>query len=191
MFERFTDDARRVVVHAQEAARVRADHEIGAEHLLLGCRPDTHAGALLAALGVQDGQLEQVVAEVARSVQSRAGLADLDVAALRDLGVDVEEIISRVEGVHGAGALAVKSVSKRGWRFRLPGSGRPSGHIPLADSAKLVLERTVRETQARAAPAINSEHLLLALVSVGGTLADGLAERGVTAAKVRTALAAE
>src|SRR5271155_1460135 len=36
MFERFTDRARRVVVLAQEEARVRNHNYIGTEHILLG-----------------------------------------------------------------------------------------------------------------------------------------------------------
>jgi ATP-dependent Clp protease ATP-binding subunit ClpC len=36
MFERFTDRARRVLVHAQEEARLLNHGFIGTEHLLLG-----------------------------------------------------------------------------------------------------------------------------------------------------------
>ena len=36
MFERFTDEARRVIVSGQEAARQRGQVEIGTEHVLLG-----------------------------------------------------------------------------------------------------------------------------------------------------------
>lgn len=36
MFERFTEDARRVVVYAQEECRLREDSRIGTEYLLLG-----------------------------------------------------------------------------------------------------------------------------------------------------------
>ena len=36
MFERFSDQARRVVVLGQEEARLRGHEEIGTEHMLLG-----------------------------------------------------------------------------------------------------------------------------------------------------------
>jgi hypothetical protein len=36
MFERFTEKARQVLIHAQEEARTLGHHHIGAEHLLLG-----------------------------------------------------------------------------------------------------------------------------------------------------------
>jgi ATP-dependent Clp protease ATP-binding subunit ClpA len=53
VFERFTDRARRVVVLAQEEARLLDQNFIGTEHLLLGLlHADDMAGQLLAGLGV-------------------------------------------------------------------------------------------------------------------------------------------
>ncbi|MFF5287993.1 ATP-dependent Clp protease ATP-binding subunit [Paractinoplanes globisporus] len=54
MFERFTDQARRVVVLAQEEARLLNHHYIGTEHLLLGLisEGDGVAAQALTALGV-------------------------------------------------------------------------------------------------------------------------------------------
>jgi ATP-dependent Clp protease ATP-binding subunit ClpA len=52
VFERFTDRARRVVVLAQEEARLLDHNFIGTEHLLLGLlHADDTAGQLLAGLG--------------------------------------------------------------------------------------------------------------------------------------------
>jgi ATP-dependent Clp protease ATP-binding subunit ClpA len=54
MFERFTDRARRVVVLAQEEARMLGHNHIGSEHLLLGLlhERDGTAGEVLAAAGI-------------------------------------------------------------------------------------------------------------------------------------------
>jgi len=53
VFERFTDDARRVVVYAQEESRVLGHDHIGTEHLLLGLlHDDTSTGAALGEVGV-------------------------------------------------------------------------------------------------------------------------------------------
>ncbi|MFE7202262.1 Clp protease N-terminal domain-containing protein [Pseudonocardia alni] len=53
MFERFTDEARRVVVLAQEIARTRRAGRIGTEHLLLGLlHPDTAVSQLLDRCGM-------------------------------------------------------------------------------------------------------------------------------------------
>lgn len=54
MFERLTDEARRVIVHGQEEARMLRHGVIASEHLLLGMLTgDTPAHALLAAAGVR------------------------------------------------------------------------------------------------------------------------------------------
>jgi len=66
MFERFTDQARRVVVQAQEESRLLNHNYIGTEHLLLGVlreRGTASAGAL-AALGVTLEPARQQVAEI-------------------------------------------------------------------------------------------------------------------------------
>jgi ATP-dependent Clp protease ATP-binding subunit ClpC len=54
MFERFTDRARRVVVHAQEEARLLHHDYLGTEHLLLGLVREGEgvAARALASLGI-------------------------------------------------------------------------------------------------------------------------------------------
>jgi len=54
MFERFTDDARRVLVLAQEEARTLNHNYIGTEHILLGVIHESEgvAAAALESLGV-------------------------------------------------------------------------------------------------------------------------------------------
>jgi len=66
MFERFTDQARRVVVHAQEEARMLGHNYIGTEHILLGLLGEHEGPAVqaLSSLGVSldlDAAREQVV----------------------------------------------------------------------------------------------------------------------------------
>jgi ATP-dependent Clp protease ATP-binding subunit ClpC len=71
MFERFTDRARRVVVAAQEEARMLGHNHIGSEHLLLGLlhEQDGTAAQVLAAAGI--------TAEAARAqVRELAGPGD-------------------------------------------------------------------------------------------------------------------
>ena len=52
MFERFTDEGRRVIVLAQEEARMLNHNYIGTEHFLLGLIHGGVAGTVLASLGV-------------------------------------------------------------------------------------------------------------------------------------------
>ena len=64
MFERFTDRARRVVVLAQEEARMRNHDEIGTEHILLALirEGDGVAAHVLSDLGADlDEAREQVI----------------------------------------------------------------------------------------------------------------------------------
>jgi ATP-dependent Clp protease ATP-binding subunit ClpA len=64
MFERFTDQARRVVVRAQEEARMLGHNYIGTEHILLGllAEDDGLAAQALASLEIGlDAAREQVV----------------------------------------------------------------------------------------------------------------------------------
>ena len=76
MFERFTDRARRVVVLAQEEARMLEHGYIGTEHLLLGL---IHEGEGVAAKALEaleidlDGVRQQVEAIIGRGQQPPSG----------------------------------------------------------------------------------------------------------------------
>lgn len=64
MFERFTDDARRAIIHAQEESRSLGHDRIGAEHLLLGLlHEDTGpADAVLGSFGLTLAGVRSAVA---------------------------------------------------------------------------------------------------------------------------------
>jgi len=66
VFERFTDEARQVVVAAQEEARGLRHNYIGTEYLLLGFFVNTEAGAgaALTALGLSAGYVRERVAAI-------------------------------------------------------------------------------------------------------------------------------
>ncbi len=96
MFERFTHEAREVVVGAQEAAR-RLDHpRIGTEHLLLSMLANSGGPAdLLRGHGVTEQRVE---ATVARHLGNRPGmLGPADAAALKVIGIDLDEVRAHLE----------------------------------------------------------------------------------------------
>jgi ATP-dependent Clp protease ATP-binding subunit ClpC len=66
MFERFTDRARRVVVLAQEEARMLNHDYIGTEHILLGLLREGEgvAAKALTSLGISLGAVRQAVEEI-------------------------------------------------------------------------------------------------------------------------------
>jgi ATP-dependent Clp protease ATP-binding subunit ClpC len=76
MFERFTDRARRVIVLAQEEARMLGHNYIGTEHILLGVIHEGGgvSGAALDTLGVTlDGAREQVASIVSPGKEALSG----------------------------------------------------------------------------------------------------------------------
>src|SRR5436305_7251399 len=107
MFERFNHRSRRAVLAAVQHAQALGHGSVGPEHLLLGLAadPDGIAGRVLAQYGVEHAEaVRRVRAGIAESVR-RAGLDEAEVAALADLGIDVEAVVARAEESFGPGAL--------------------------------------------------------------------------------------
>src|ERR687884_677676 len=102
MFERFTDRARRVVVLAQEEARLLAHNYIGTEHILLGLIHEGEgvAAKALESLGIS---LEAVRAQVEEIIREGEGVA---AQVLVKLGADLsrvrQQVIQLLSGYSGA-----------------------------------------------------------------------------------------
>jgi ATP-dependent Clp protease ATP-binding subunit ClpA len=177
MFERFTTEAREVVMAAQAEARECHAGRIATEHLLLGLLrdPDSAGARLLGRLGLTAGDAR---ADVARLAQG--GAPGLDAGALATLGIDLEEVRSRVERTFGEGALARGTAS-------VPGPTR----VPFAPGSKKSLELALREAIALGDRHIGAEHVLLGLMREGdGAAARILRARGIDRAAVVEALGA-
>ena len=103
MFDRFTVQARRVVAQAEAEARGFAHPWLGTEHLFLGvlAQPDTRAAGVLAKFGVRlDSARDALTAVV-----GRGGIPDADAAALRTVGIDLDQVRRAAEASFGPGAL--------------------------------------------------------------------------------------
>ena len=173
MFERFTPDAREVVILAQEEARALRHDAIGSEHLLLSLlRLDTPTTAVLRRHGLDHDALAEAVA-------ARAGGEDLDGEALRTLGIDLDTVRDVAEATFGPGAL--DAPHHRRWR------GSPA-HIPFTAGAKKVLELSLREALAIRSRSISDGHIALGLLRAGGTALTLLRERGVDPEALRADL---
>jgi ATP-dependent Clp protease ATP-binding subunit ClpA len=173
MFERFTRDARAVVVEAQERARESGSAEIDPLHLLTGLLR-TQSGTARSLLGGFDVTPDDLAEELDR-VRRRGGMSDTDAEALGEFGIDVEQIVDRIERIHGEGVLAGKAHRKR-------------GHIPFSRDAKKTLEQSLRQALDIGDKHIGEEHLLLALTAKPGPAADVLAKRGIDLIALRQAL---
>ncbi|MCX5092832.1 Clp protease N-terminal domain-containing protein [Streptomyces sp. NPDC059837] len=171
MFERFTKDARAVVEGAVGHAERAGAGAVDEEHMLLALldREGSRGSFALASLGAagRRDSMERALAEARR----RGGLSRAEAEALSGLGIDVSEIVSRVEEAHGVGALGP---GKGG------GGGRLSRRRPFAPGAKEVLTQSLRVALARHDRHIGDEHLLMALTARPGVPAEVLADHGVT-----------
>ncbi|MFI8002410.1 Clp protease N-terminal domain-containing protein [Streptomyces sp. NPDC086010] len=178
MFERFTKGARAAVTGAVTHAERAGADAITEEHLLFSLldQEGSRASFVVAALGLTDrrASIEAAFAETRR----RGGLTKADTEALAGLGIDVTEIVARVEDAHGAGVLAGDRRSRRWW----------SGQRPFTTGAKGVLEKSLRIALGRRDRFIGEEHLLLALTACPGSVAEVLADHGATYAVVERAL---
>ncbi|WP_040336965.1 Clp protease N-terminal domain-containing protein [Candidatus Blastococcus massiliensis] len=169
MFERFTSEARDVVVGAQQQARELRSERIGTEHLLLGllAQQGTTSARVLASHGVT----RDAVVTAVRTFYGDG----LDAEALTAVGIDLDAVRSSVEATFGPGALDAR--------------GSRRGHIPFSPGAKKVLELALRETIALKSRAITDAHILLGLIREGeGPVATVLHDRGVDHGALRDEL---
>jgi ATP-dependent Clp protease ATP-binding subunit ClpA len=155
VFERFTTEARRAVVTAQQEARTLRAEEIEPVHLLLAlAAAPGRGGAVLRSAGADQASL--------RSALSRSGGA-LDADALAAVGIDLDRVRAAAEAAFGPGAL------DRSARGR-------SGHLPFTAAAKRALEESLRhvlrQPGRRRDRAIDSAAVLAGLLAVADPVVD-------------------
>lgn len=189
MLERFTAQAREVVVRTQVTARSLGHDWVGTEHLLIAALDDATAPGVggLAALGVTADAVRDLL-PVRPAAQ---GFDPADADALRTLGIDLDEIRRQVEGAFGPGALDPdgEATGRRRFLGRKDGG---SGHIWFTAKAKRSLSEALRSAQARKDREIGVEHMLLGLFAVQDDLAvELLGKLGVTADAARAAVLAD
>ena len=105
MFERFTDRARRVVVLAQEEAKMLNHNYIGTEHILLGLIHEGEgvAAKALESLGISlDAVREQVQDIIGQGQQQPTGHIPFTPRAKKVLELSLREAVHRGDHVIGA-----------------------------------------------------------------------------------------
>jgi hypothetical protein len=108
MFERFTNQARRVVVLAQEEARILNHNYIGTEHLLLGLLRENMGSAAraLESMGVTlDAARNEVVASIGRGKAEPSGHIPFTPRAKKSLELSLREALKLGDGYIGTGHL--------------------------------------------------------------------------------------
>jgi ATP-dependent Clp protease ATP-binding subunit ClpA len=171
MFERFTHEARTVVMRAdRESCALGHDH-IGTEHLLLALAFEE--ADLLRPLGVDGETIRKEVAAVDRRDPDA-----LDADALASIGIDLDEVRRRVEATFGPGALARRPRRR----------GRGLNPRPFTPRAKKALELSLREALALGHNHIGAGHVLLGVVRDGESGAAQVLQRiGTSPEAVRAA----
>ncbi|GAA0511839.1 Clp protease [Paractinoplanes deccanensis] len=183
MFERFTTEARAVVIRAQEEARALGHGHIGTEHVLIALVADPD-GPVAAALRDKGITADFVRGEARRRVERTPPLSPVDrdaedAAALKAIGIDLDAVRAAIERNFGAGALRLPhpEPKKRGLFGRFYAG---TGHVPFTKRNKKVLELSLREALRLNQKFIAPEHIALGLVREGEGLAMLiLADRGV------------
>jgi ATP-dependent Clp protease ATP-binding subunit ClpA len=189
MFERFTDDAKATIVHAQEEARRLRHNYIGTEHILLGLLRDP-GGVGSRALDRWGLRWSDVRGEVLGIVGEGppARFEDAEAEVLRAIGIDLHEIRRRMEEAFGPGALDRPVGQIRGRRRRRR-CGQTVGALRFTPRAKKVLELAKREAKHLKQDQIGAGHVLLGILREGeGLAADILARRAGRREEIREAV---
>jgi len=171
VFERFTRDARTVVVSTQELCRSLGVDEVRPVHLLLALtEDDSGAREVLTAHGLTSDAVSAAIG-VPRPAPS-APLDDDDAAALRSLGIDLDAVREVVDQQFGDGALEGAAGAEGDAGDDGPaGDGELArrrlgrgGHVRFGRGAKKVLELSLREAVREHSREIRGEHIALAVL---------------------------
>jgi ATP-dependent Clp protease ATP-binding subunit ClpA len=193
MFERFTERARQAVVDAQGEALLLRHHYIGTEHLLLGVvRQEASVGArVLNRLGFELEPARRAIRRVVgEGPPADPSVPDDDAAALRAIGIDLEEVRRRAEAAFGPGALERGRGRRRRRRGRCVGA--LGGGIPFTPRTKKCLELGLREAVRLGHSYIGTEHILLGILREGQGPAIGLLrDQGVSPDRLRAVVMEE
>ena len=176
MFAKFDKSAKLVVIGALRAAEKAKSPQIAEEHVVMGLldQDDSRAAVVLAPHHVPKDEVSQAY----RNAAKVGGMSQSDAAALKELGIDLDEVIASVRRDHGEDALAAPL---RGMRR----GGRTRG---FTEDVRKIIVNAMREAQELGDRHLGDEHLLLALLSGGTVAADALAAHGVSYESVRSQL---
>jgi Clp amino terminal domain, pathogenicity island component len=158
-----------VIADALVRARAEGTSRIGEDHLFAALLANPDSRPLLGRLGGPE-QAGAVWAEV-RQARRRGGLTVGEQQALAGLGIDLDEVVARVEARLGEGALdATRASARRGRR------------VSMSPGTVAVMNAAQRQKAARGDRNTTARHLVLGLLAQPGLFADALAARGITLA---------
>lgn len=168
MFERFSKEARAVIVEALDCAVELGSEDVGPGHLLYGCAVGSEETAAepLRACGITAASVRRLLSRTAK----RGAGEDLE--PLRAIGIDYEAVRAAVEKTFGPGSLesaADRRASSRGLR-------RP----PFSSEAKRSLQLGLRVAVELHDKTMVPGHLLLGLLRLDNEFVSMAVERSGT-----------
>ena len=178
MFERFSEEAKAVIVEAHDLAVELGSNDMDAGHLLYACALGSEATAAepLHTCGITAASIRSLLP---RGEGPSAG--EVDVEALRAIGIDYEGVRSAVEQTFGAGSL--ESAPDR--RATSRGLRRP----PFSPEAKRSLQLALRVAVELHDKTMVPGHLLLGLLRLDNDFVSKAVERsGTTVAGLSAAV---
>ncbi len=167
MFERFTEDARAVVVDALTHAKRLQHNFIGCEHILLALASrDDAVGETLRGGGVTAAKIEAIL--LGETGPGRDLFARLDQEALASVGIDVTAVREAVEAAFGQDALRMlHHYAHRPRSRRFPPWRRPrDGRRPFTPRAKDCLSGALKQATRAHDNFIGTEHIAHAALSM-------------------------
>jgi ATP-dependent Clp protease ATP-binding subunit ClpA len=178
MFERFTQEAKAVLVEAQNLAVEVGAGYIGPGHVLYGCAAgrESTAGEPLRACGITEGTIRRLLPRL-----EVVPVDEIDPDALRAIGVDYEGVRAVVDRTFGEGAL--ESAPDR----RVPGAKvRKPRFTPEAKRSLGLAVQVAVELHDRA---MRPGHLLLGLLRLDDDfIASVVQQSGATVARLSAAV---
>jgi ATP-dependent Clp protease ATP-binding subunit ClpA len=167
---KFGSSAAAVIADAVQRTRAEGTSQITEEHLFAALLSNADSQPLLGRLA-GPGETEAVWAEVHQR-RRRGAVTAAQQEALAGLGIDLDEVVARVEAQLGAGALtdSPRMAGRRGWR------------TSMSSDAAAALSAAHRQKAARGDRNLTARHLVLGLLAGPGPAGDTLRSRGITVA---------
>lgn len=178
VFERFTQDARAVVVSTQELCRGLGADEVAPVHLLLALAQEgSGVRDTFVEHGLTDDVVRRALGVEVGPRRDRRPLDEEDAEALRSLGIDLDAIRRAVEERFGPGALdgpdaEPDSAGAEDEGLVEPGPGRSRlrfgpARVRFGRGSRKVLELAVREAIRQGGREITTTHVALGVLRAG------------------------
>jgi len=182
MFERFTTDAREVVVAAHDLARELGSPQIGTGHLLYGC---AEQGDLATARPLRDYGVTPALIRRLLPGTGEGAPGEIDADSLRAIGIDYDVVQAAVAETFGPGAL--ESAPDR----RRPAGRRPRLRFSPAARESLRLAHGIAARELHHS-ALMPGHLLLGLLRLDDEFVLGVLDQaGTTVGELSAAVLTE